>query len=231
MADVRAILFDLDDTLYPYQAFVKSGFRVVSRRLADDYGLSACAVLRTLLKALATDRGRELQVVCKRFALPAGVIPALVAVLRAHQPTLRLPETSREVLADLRRDWKIGVLTNGTPAIQRRKVAALGLAPLVDDVVCATEVGQGLGKPSRDTFTTALARLGAGAASSVFVGDDPDADIAGATAAGLHAIHLVGSGGVGSCSSFCRGVHVRQLPQVPSLAHQLVSQRTVSHAL
>lgn len=233
MAETRAILFDLDDTLYPYGAFVKSGFRAVSRRVADEHGLSVCAVLRVLRRAFNSDnRGRELQVLCERLALPAAMIPALVAVLREHRPSLRLPRQSAQVLRDLRSSWRIGVLTNGTPEIQRRKVAALGLTRLVDDVVCATEVSAGLGKPARTTFATALERLGVAASSAVFVGDDPDADIAGAVGAGLRAIHLVdGERRRRRCGDTCPGVHAGQLAHVPALANQLVPARTDSHAL
>jgi putative hydrolase of the HAD superfamily len=164
--------------------------------------------------------------------LPAAMIPALVAVLREHRPALRLPRQSQQVLRELRPSWRIGVLTNGAPDIQRRKVAALGLTSLVDEVVCATEIGDGFGKPARTTFETALQRLGAVAPAAVFVGDDPDADIAGAIGAGLHAIHLVDDTRAGDrCGDSCRGVHVGRLGQVPALANQLVPARTDSHAL
>jgi ribonucleotide monophosphatase NagD (HAD superfamily) len=45
-----------------------------------------------------------------------------------------------------------------------------------------------VGKPSRAYFDAALAELGATADEAVMVGDDIDADIAGAKAAGLRAV-------------------------------------------
>ena len=35
--DRRALVFDLDDTLYPYSSFVASGFRVVAERLLEQF--------------------------------------------------------------------------------------------------------------------------------------------------------------------------------------------------
>ena len=52
MAERRAILFDLDDTLYSYRAFVRSGFRAVACQLAVERGLPAGRVLRVLRRAL-----------------------------------------------------------------------------------------------------------------------------------------------------------------------------------
>jgi len=55
LRDQRAIVFDLDDTLYPYRAFVRSGFRAVACRLVADRGIPPAAVLRVLRRALAKE--------------------------------------------------------------------------------------------------------------------------------------------------------------------------------
>src|SRR5689334_905802 len=96
----RAILFDLDDTLYPYRAFVRSGFRAVGKRLAEERGLPTRAVLKVLRRALVGGaRGRELQALCERFSLPASIVPELADVIREHTPSLRLPKETVRVLS------------------------------------------------------------------------------------------------------------------------------------
>ena len=67
-------------------------------------------------------------------------------------------------------------------------LARTGLAPLVDVVVHSA--GVGASKPDPAPFQVALARLGVPAAGAVHVGDDPDADVRGARAAGLRALLL-----------------------------------------
>ena len=37
LQNVRLIAFDLDDTLYPEQSFVQSGFRVVARAIEERF--------------------------------------------------------------------------------------------------------------------------------------------------------------------------------------------------
>ena len=223
----RAIVFDLDDTLYPYRAFVRSGFRAVGQRLAEQRGLPERSVLRVLRRALVGgERGRELQALCARFSLPATLVPSLTAVMREHTPSITLPLESRRVLTALRESWRIGVLTNGTPRIQRRKVAALGLDTLVDEVVFAAEHGDGTGKPATPAFYAALDRLRAAPAQTVFVGDDVRADIDGASAVGMRTIHLLPrQAGVCGCGARNGGVHIHALAQVPAIADQLVSMR------
>jgi putative hydrolase of the HAD superfamily len=71
-------------------------------------------------------------------------------------------------------------------------LARLGLAAPFDAIVTAAAVGAA--KPRPEPFRAALARLGAEASRSVHVGDDPEADLAGARAAGLDAVLLDRSG-------------------------------------
>lgn len=231
MAEQRAILFDLDDTLYSYRAFVRSGFRAVACRLAAERGLPARSVLRVLRRALIGGaRGRELQVLADRFSLPASLLPSLRAVIREHTPSLRLPADTVGVLQRLRRDWRLGVVTNGAPHIQRRKVAALGLEPLLDTVVFAAEHGDGTGKPAPAAFEVALDRLGAAPRTAIFVGDDWRADMDGATAVGMRTIHLLGHRDRGPCDERACGAHVQRIEQVPAVADRLMSMGTESHA-
>jgi putative hydrolase of the HAD superfamily len=67
-----------------------------------------------------------------------------------------------------------------------------GLAPLVDGAVISAEVG--IAKPDPAIFMRALELAGAGADEALHVGDTADADLAGARAAGIRALHLDRSG-------------------------------------
>lgn len=187
----RAILFDLDDTLYPHRRFVLSGFAAASRYLESGYGVSAADAFRVLSRAFRGGaRGRELQRCLDYFSLPASLVPTLVHIIRTHRPSLRLPDSARDVLETLRADWRIGIVTNGLPAVQARKVDVLGLRPLVDVVVYATEYGSGRGKPDPEPFEAAVIRLGVEPDRAVFVGDSEDCDVRGAAAVGLQTVRI-----------------------------------------
>ena len=81
----------------------------------------------------------------------------------------------------MRRTWRIGLLTNGSPEIQRAKVAALGLAALMDVIVYAHEVSDG--KPDSPAFEAVCDRLRVAPDRAVMAGDDPWCDIDGARGA------------------------------------------------
>jgi putative hydrolase of the HAD superfamily len=185
-----AAVFDLDDTLYAYEGFVDGGYHAVAAHLADTRGADRAELVGALRQERARARGREFQGVCEAYGWPLSLVPELVGVFRGHEPSIRLETRAELLLGQLRqRGWRLGILTNGNPDVQRAKVRALGVAPLVDAVVYAEEVAPG-GKPAPEAFRAAVSRLGGESSRTVMIGDDLQRDVLGARRAGLHAIHV-----------------------------------------
>lgn len=184
----RALLLDLDDTLYPLRRFRLSGFAAVARHLARFHGVDEGEAFRALVSALrGPTRGHEMGTVITRLGLRMPETE-LVRVYRSHEPVLRLPEATDRTLRRLRRTWKLAIVTNGIPAIQAAKIRALGLEHRVDTIVYASEWGAGEGKPERAPFVEALRRLGVQASRAIALGDDEFADVFGAARVGVHTI-------------------------------------------
>jgi putative hydrolase of the HAD superfamily len=225
----RAVIFDLDDTLYPYRRFLASGFRAIAAHLAETHGSDRLATLRTLIRASrGPARGREIQVCLAALQLPDHLAGTLAAQLRDHTPSLRLPRISLRTLAALRGDgWRIGVLTNGDPAVQARKCEALALAPHVDAIVFASQHGSGAGKPEVEPFLHACRLLETPASRAVMVGDSEECDVAGALAAGMAAIRCLAW--IRSAPRETRAAHVvDRLSHVPALL-RAVEDRRIRH--
>jgi putative hydrolase of the HAD superfamily len=216
----RGLIIDLDDTLYPRERFVRSGLAAVARYASAHYGIAAEAAYGLMVRASATGRaGNELQALCERFGLSSDIIPTLVQVFRGHTPSLFLGRESVETLQQLRADgWALAVLTNGLPSVQFRKVAALGITSLVDEVIYAEEHARG-GKPSAAPFTAALRSLELEASQCVCVGDDAARDVRGARALGMPTVRLARPGAAVDAADEADAViqSVRQLPEVASL--------------
>jgi putative hydrolase of the HAD superfamily len=223
----RAILFDLDDTLYPLRSFVRSGFVACARYLDREMGVNPREALTVLQAASAgPERGRELQACAAHFGLPATMVPVLVDVIRQHKPTLRLPEASGDVLRGLRDGWRLGVVTNGCHDIQARKVAALALAPLVDTIVYANAIGDGRGKPEPEPFLEAVRRLGVTVERTVFVGNDLGCDVFGADRVGMRTVHLKGTHPVSGPTRVCSAdATIKSLRELRSIGDSLVPAR------
>jgi phosphoserine phosphatase len=117
-------------------------------------------------------------------ARPAAELLALWQRTRVRLQT-SYPHAA-EVLDRLRRHVRLGLVTNGTSDLQRRKLALAGLADRFDVVVAACDVG--VGKPDPAMFEAALDKLDVTPSEAVMVGNDLDRDIAGADAAGIRSL-------------------------------------------
>jgi putative hydrolase of the HAD superfamily len=225
--ETTAVIFDLDDTLYAERRFALSGYAAVATTLAGETGMPASVLYRFMVRRFRR-LGREglLQALCAAYAIPTADIPRLVEVIRSHEPRLTLPSASRAVLRELRESGhRLGVLTNGLPSTQRAKIAALDIAPLVDAVVYAQEHAPD-GKPAPVCFAAALRRLDAVATQTVFVGDHPDKDIAGAADAGMQSIWMARRrpAALGARA----GAIAQTLAEVPDLVARLLEVRHVA---
>jgi putative hydrolase of the HAD superfamily len=187
---MRAVIFDLDDTLYPYEQFRQGGFRAVAESLNRHYGIPATDALRVLARAQVDSPGLELQAACAAFGVNDVAVLSLVPEFRNHMPVLCAFDGVTETLSKLRDSgWKLGILTNGLPHVQARKIHALGLRRLVDHVVFAAEYAVD-GKPHIDAFREIVRRMEVPVERCVMVGDDVERDVNGARNAGLRTIHV-----------------------------------------
>jgi putative hydrolase of the HAD superfamily len=224
------VVFDMDDTLYPYRHYRLSGFRAAAAHLERTRAIDRrIAYARLTCAAREGSRGRELQVCLEEWDLGADVLTELLDVIQRHEPVLRLPSAAARTLRVLRRGgWRLGILTNGPQEVQERKVAALGLTSQVDTVVYATAFGCGVGKPERPPFTEVSRRLGVPPSSTVFVGDDERCDVAGALDAGMHAVRCCAW--VAGARHTRAAVVIDRLSVVPDVAGTLLHEVSNRHA-
>jgi putative hydrolase of the HAD superfamily len=221
----RAIVFDLDDTLYHERRFALSGYQAVAGLIEAEDGARATTVFRLLARSLR--RGRRasaFQDVAAALRLPHERIASWLECYRGHAPALKMAPPVRRTLETLRGSWRIGILTNGLPAVQASKVAALGLMPLVDAVVYAD--GFGGGKPSRAAFVEILSRLSARPGRTVFAGDDPQRDIEGAHRVGMRTVLVDRRGDRARGAGVEADAVVRRVVDVPAAAERLLTEET-----
>jgi len=222
-AERRGLIIDLDDTVYPRSTYVRSGCAAVARYAAGSHDVSSQEAYGTLARAMATGEPRSaFQALCARHGLPGSMLPGMLDAFRSHEPELWLSDAVEQTLADLRQSgWRVAILTNGLPSVQKKKVAALRLGALVDHVLYAEEIATG-GKPAAPVFREALGRLGVTASRTVCVGDDPFADVAGARALGIHTIRLARPG-MAPAPEFEADAVVDRFDQVPAVAAALLT--------
>jgi HAD superfamily hydrolase (TIGR01549 family) len=201
---LQGVFFDLDDTLIGYEAAeraaIVAGWRVAARRYPS---LSEASLLTALyqiyrerfqypspgfgrLTLISEDElRRELTVAAlERLDIQdRGLVDAMLAA-HAHVSAQALAPLAGavEVLQALRPSVRLGIITNGPAAMQRGKLARLGLEGFFDAIVVDTEFG--FPKPDPRIFEHAARLVELTPESLCFVGNTLDADVAGARRSG-----------------------------------------------
>src|SRR6185436_8665258 len=120
-----------------------------------------------------------------------GVDADLTGVLLASLRFAAYPDAA-PALRELRAGGlRLVVVSNWDFSLHER-LEETGVAALVDGAVASAVLGHA--KPDGAIFAHALALAGAAADAALHVGDSPDADVAGALAAGLRAVLVARDG-------------------------------------
>ncbi|WP_337099403.1 HAD family hydrolase [Paenibacillus sp. YIM B09110] len=92
-----------------------------------------------------------------------------------------------DTLTWLSTDYRLLLLTNGTPDLQQEKVDSIaGLSSFFEHIVISGDYG--VGKPAESIFRHALELLGVEPEEAVMVGDNPYTDIIGANRTGIPSV-------------------------------------------
>ena len=179
---IRAVVFDLDDTLYLERHYVRSGFSAVGGFLREK--LSRRPGRGTFedwmwRRFLAGRREKMFDALSRRFRLGLGRrgVAELVEVYRGHCPAIRPCRGVEELLAELRRKrLRLGLLTDGFLPAQRIKLRALALERHFHAAVFTERLGRGAWKPSPRGFELIHSKLSVPHAACAYVADNPAKD-------------------------------------------------------
>jgi putative hydrolase of the HAD superfamily len=196
---IRALLIDLDDTLYDYAPAERAGrtamLASVSQKLAIEHDAAEERFFeaRARVKARLPNRGAshsrllylvELVHAAHRSDLLAHAREWERIFWRAYLATATLREGARALLDGFRRGGgRVAIVTDQTTEIQLWKLEAMDLVRSIDALVTSEEVAED--KPARFAFELALERLRVDAASAIVIGDNDARDGAGARDLGI----------------------------------------------
>ncbi|WP_394687715.1 pyrimidine 5'-nucleotidase [uncultured Xanthomonas sp.] len=188
----RWILFDADDTLFHFDAFagLQRMFAGYGVQFGEAEFAEYTACNRPLWVQYQNGAITALQLQQRRFAdwaqrLQTAPETLNTAFLAAMAELCAPLDGAVDLLDALRGRARLGLVTNGFGALQNARLQRTGLHDRFE-VIAISEV-VGVAKPHPGIFAHALAQLGAPPPAQVLmVGDNPQADIAGGLAAGLH---------------------------------------------
>lgn len=93
-----------------------------------------------------------------------------------------------EVLPELKKKYKLGIITNGYSKVQRDKIDAVGIAEYFDDILVSQEAA--CAKPDKGIFELSLAKLKVKPEEAIYIGDYYPNDIEGAVNAKIKPIWI-----------------------------------------
>ena len=139
--EIKVIIFDLDDTLYKENDFVKSGFKSVSEYVNDNFGISNKKFYGLLVKTLKEKgRGKIFDIALKKYNIfNKELVQKLINVYRGHKPEIKVFNGVIPLLSRFGKKYKIALITDGLLSVQKGKVKALGIEKFIDVVVYTNE--------------------------------------------------------------------------------------------
>ncbi|RDW16921.1 haloacid dehalogenase [Oceanobacillus arenosus] len=230
---IKAILFDLDDTLLWDEKSVKTAFEKTSNVAHAKYEIdqevfeqkvreNACRLYASYdvypftqmiginpfegLWAEFLDEGeefRKLKEIAPTYREEAWTLglqdvgidnPEFGRELadyfrEARKASPFLYEDSLTILDQLKGDYKLGLITNGSPSLQNLKLEITQeLVPYFSEIIISGDFGRG--KPDPTIFEHALKALSLDKNEAIMVGDNLHTDILGANRAGIPSVWL-----------------------------------------
>lgn len=223
---VRAVLADLDDTLFDHRHATRAALGVLHAEVPafrawarEEFAVRHSEMLELMHQAvLARQMTIEAARIMRfeRLLDAAAGAPAMASELarryREQYEAAWQPVPGAIALASALKRAGIGfvIVTNNVTSEQVLKLDRCGLRPYVDALITSEDVG--VTKPGARIFEAALAAAGVGPAEAVMLGDSWLTDVAGAQAAGVRAVWLNRAGAVAPDSTASGSV-----PEIQSL--------------
>jgi putative hydrolase of the HAD superfamily len=200
---IRAVLLDLDDTVFDHRHSSRVALQAVHERHAslaaipfETLDQAHSRILeefhahvlfgRIALDEARAERFRRLFGVAGFDADTALAQAAASLYRKEYQAARRAVAGAAALLQALRRRARVGIVSNNLLDEQQDKLRYCDLAAHVDELVVSEHAG--VMKPDPAIFHVALERLGASAPEAVMIGDSWAADVVGARRAGIRAV-------------------------------------------
>ena len=197
---IKAVLFDLDDTLFDRTAAVERTLQ----HMADEFpglfsGITIDKISHTFFRAddiatLEFNNGLSLKDTrlfrdrefLKSLGLDQSHAPAIDAFYIKYYPTNKVfVAGAKPIIERLARAYRLGLISNGNAIDQCQKLDNLGIRHLLSCTMLSEEIG--IRKPDPRIFQEAAKNLGSSTDECLFIGDSYENDVIGARNAGMQA--------------------------------------------
>lgn len=205
---VLGVIFDLDDTLYSEKQYVKSGYKAVAKLLGDEsltnrlweYFENGKPAIDELLNELGCSDKKD----------------ECLEAYREHMPEITLYDGVVDLILELKnKGIKVGIITDGRVSGQKKKLQALGLDKMVDDIIITDELGGiQFRKPCDIAFRVMQRKWRIPFEQMMYVGDNPSKDFQACKQLGMRWVYFKNVEGIYSISGIKEGKSISSLKEL-----------------
>jgi HAD superfamily hydrolase (TIGR01509 family) len=197
--DLKAILFDVDDTLFDRRGAQLLALDVITCEFCDLFaGIDRQRLVDAFLESdrltilefygdiytVKNVRVRRAQVFLDLLGLNGAHADAIAALYVEVYPRMNAPVDGAAALVEtLAPRFQLGVVSNSLPDVQYQKLETLGIRHFFECIVLSEEFG--VRKPDPAIFWHAIGLLGREPKECLYVGDSYTADVEGGKKAGM----------------------------------------------
>ena len=178
---MKAVFFDLDNTLYATRDYYLGSFNEISSYLSSKYSVDKNQVYKFLVNLWQEKSSMYSHLfddLIKEQNLDTEIISELVKIFNDYEIKKEdLYDDVIPALSKLKDDYNIGLITDGTVSRQRRKIKTLDIEKNFDVIVFTKNFEA---KPSSKAYLEALNKINVTPEFAVYVGDNPFLDFRGA---------------------------------------------------
>ncbi len=176
---VKAVIFDLDDTLISEKEYIKSGYRHIAEVIGQRFNINKDQVYIDLFQLFRESPHNVFNRLYEKYQIEYSkeMIIDLVNEYRGHFPDVQYYDDVMQCLNELKvLGVKIGIITDGYAQAQRQKLKAVEADMYFDEIIVTDELGRDHWKPHPKAFEIIKERFGVGFDEMIYVGDNPGKD-------------------------------------------------------
>ncbi len=227
-----AVFFDLDGTLIDHSAAARAAagafYEAIQNRTVEESAEAFAMAWRQVQErhyrrylrgeiTFSEQRRARIRALVEDLSSDAEADELFAAYLQHYEDRWAVFDDVIPCLDHIECD-SLGVITNGDPEQQRKKLVRTGLLHRFETVVCSGAVGYS--KPDARIFRHACRAIGAEPGRAIHIGDSFESDYTGSRGAGLHGVLLTRQPSTEISTSVHRASSLRE---VPALVHHLMS--------
>lgn len=190
---IKAVAFDLDDTLISKRKYDYVCFKSVAEYLSKKFNLNFQEIYFSLLKEYdELNRAHPIDAVLKKYKIFSKKL--LKKLIEVYRNTRTHSCLYKDTIPILKRAKKMGLLTilvsDGKIEAQNKKIKNTGIKKYFSKVIFTYSFGENRKKPDPAPFKQILNELKVKGKEMIYVGDNPYRDFVEVKKLGIHTMRI-----------------------------------------